>query len=257
MTKLFYTNGDSFVYGMECLGHTNRSQQNKLQSFPNEIRLALGYESYMNNSYLGATNDFIFTQTLLDLEKLKKQGFSPDNVFVLIGWTSLFRIEIDGDRWLEQIPGSSNWVDKNQYSEDFPKEYTDYETLFVNVSSGLMIDNAYKFYDIRDSVVPFCAKYLWTDTVMNPQQDARIFAMDAYLKSQGYRYLFVNTVFPFPKLKYTDCSSTNYYDAENGSFLKFATENYPEEKREHHHFSSVPHQAYAQLLINHIKNYGL
>ena len=100
MKKLLYTIGDSFVYGMECLGDRDRSLANKNFAFPKYIADSLGCEIYINNSYPGAPNSFIFKQAVFDILNLENIVKNPKDVFVVIGITSLHRIEVSPDFWL-------------------------------------------------------------------------------------------------------------------------------------------------------------
>lgn len=251
--NLFYTNGDSFIFGMECIAHRSRNEFNKTLAFANSLRTALNYETYVNNAYLGATNDFIFKQTIFDLEEFEANGHKPSETFVLLGWTSLYRIEVDGNRWLELIPDVYSWIEENRWNEDFPEEYNDFNTMFVNPNSGMMLDNGMRLFDIKDDVLPFCAQYLWTDHLLMKQQDARIIAMHEYLKNKGYKHLFVNTVAPYT----SSIKCPNYFELESNSFAKFALENYPNEQREQHHFSPIPHDEYAKILFEYINKHNL
>jgi hypothetical protein len=71
-----------------------------MYAFPKIIGDNLGVSTYINNSYNGATNDFIFKNTIIDLKNLENQGHRPEDIFVVIGITSLHRTEIDADSWV-------------------------------------------------------------------------------------------------------------------------------------------------------------
>ena len=62
-----YANGDSFVFGMECLEDASTLELNKEYAFPKQLAKRLDCPTYINNAYNGATNDFIFRNTIFDL----------------------------------------------------------------------------------------------------------------------------------------------------------------------------------------------
>ena len=64
--KILYANGDSFVFGMECIVDGNQHESNKELAFPKHIANKLNCETYINNAYNGATNEFIFRTTIFD-----------------------------------------------------------------------------------------------------------------------------------------------------------------------------------------------
>jgi hypothetical protein len=254
MTKIVYANGDSFIAGMECLGHGDRAPENKELAFPKHVAVALGAEQYINNAYSGATNDFIFRRTIVDLQQLEATGISPSDVFVIVGFTALHRIEVDGQRLFEgytdltgaPIPATG------EFSKPFPPdEYVDYGTVFINPNNMIMgKDRLGKIVNMADNIYPFCTRYLWTNYVQAPAQRARIHALHTLLTLKGYKHIILSTCsdeIEFP-------NNSNFFNPLNmRSFYEYAISLYPEERREHNHFSPIPHKAYADELITHIK----
>lgn len=255
--NILYSNGDSFVLGMECLGDSNRSEANKQFAFPKIIADALNCQLYINNSYNGATNNFIFNQTIFDLIELERQGHAPNEIFVVIGFTSLYRTGIDGNGWFYQIPGFDAESAKQQSS--FPTEYSDHKLIFVNPNSGLMAHNPQEshYFSLENDVAPFCAQYLWTDEVQVPDQEARIIALHSFLESKGYDHIFVNTCAEIKNTQYADMSCKNFYYLNYTSMYEFGSSEYPAEIRACHHFSPLVHEKYAEKLIDYIKTQGL
>lgn len=258
MTKILYANGDSFIAGMECLGDGDRTAENKEFAFPKHVAVALACEQYINNAYSGATNDFIFRRTILDLQEMEKNDIDPADVFVIIGFTSLHRIEVDGARLFEgytdlsgaPIPASG------EFTKPFPPdEYVDYGTVFITPNNVILAKNhAGTTVNMAENVYPFCTKYLWTDVVQAPSQRARIHALHTILKLKGYKHVILSTcsdeiVFP---------DSANFFNPlDLRSFYEYGISLYPEERRSHNHFSPIPHKAYADELIAHIKEHIL
>jgi len=256
MTKILYANGDSFVAGMECLGDGDRSPENKELAFPKHLAVALGSEKYINNAYSGATNDFIFRQTILDLQELEKQGTDPADVFVVIGFTSLYRIEVDGARLFDgytDLAGNPIPL-SGEFTKPFPPdEFVDHSTIFITPNNVILSKNkAGKVVNMANDVYPFCIKYLWTAPVQQLSQEARVYALNTLLTLKGYKHVILSTcsdevVFP---------DSPNFFNPppDFRSFYEYALAFYPHERREHNHFSPVPHAMFAEELISHIKD---
>lgn len=248
--KMLYANGDSFVFGMECIANGSRVEENKEFSFAKHVTVGLGCETYVNNAYNGATNEFIFRSTIFDLLELEAAGILPDEIFILIGWTSSFRIEVDASHWIGNIP---NW-DSSEVIKDplTTAEYRDYGTFFLNPTANHIIkNNNGKQYNIGDSVVPFCAEFLWTDDLQMPQLESKILALHEFLKSKGYKHLFLNTC-NTGTFKKVDTANKNFYNLNNESFYQWAKTNFKNEIRSENHFSPVPHSAYGENVLQYI-----
>lgn len=254
MKKITYANGDSFVFGMECIDTNDRTPENKQLAFPKYISEYLQSEQYINNSYCGATNEFTFRTTLFDLQELEKQGHDPSDIFVIIGITSLHRIEIDGVNWWESLTG---FKDKLNFEETehckFPPEFKKYNTLFVNPSANITMYSPYGHQSVEEAVYPWAITFLWTEPVQLESQEARIIALHEYLKSKGYAHVFVNTVCSLERTKHVDLSCNNFYNLDTDSFAKFAWDNHPDELRDCGHCSTIPHKQYAQMLFEYIQ----
>lgn len=254
MKKITYANGDSFVFGMGCLGDDARTQENKELAFPKYLANLLKSDVCINNSYCGATNEFTFKNTIFDLQELENAGTNPQDVFVIIGITSLHRIEIDAINWWESL---APYGSKLEFSEtqihSFTPEFKKYGTLFVNPSAQLTMHSPRGSQTVQEAVYPWAVTFLWTERVQLASQEARIIALHEYLKSKGYAHLFVNTVCPLERTTYLDLSSTNFYKLDTDSFRQYGIENYPDEKRNCGHFSTLPHDQYAQILFEYIQ----
>lgn len=250
--KILYSNGDSFVAGMECLGDRDRTEANKQFAFPKHIATALGCETYINNAYNGATNNFIFNNTIFDLLELERQGHSPKDIFVVIGFTSLYRSEIDGQGWITNQPGFDIETEKQHIS--FPVELADWGIIFTNVNSGLFRYNSIlnRTFSMQEDINPFCVDYLWTDSVQLPAQEARIIALHEFLKSKGYDHIFANMVEPIKNTTHADLTCKNFHYLNYTSFFEFGSLNCPEELRECYHFGPAAHEKYAVKLIDYI-----
>lgn len=259
MKKTLYANGDSFVFGMETIGPGSRDVACKDHSFAKHLSRHLNCDTYINNSYNGATNDHIFKRTIFDLNELEKQGNDPKDTFVLIGWSSLSRIEISGDSWLSGIP---NWKAvlesfKNERDPSYPIEFQDFGVIFCNPHSGITLTIGDHEVDTDKSIVPWAAKYLWDDVIQVPNQEARLMALHELLENRDYAHLFVNTCHPLFDTKNIDFSCKNYYNLTTSSFYDYGCENYPDQMLIMNHFTEVPHIFYAEQLFEHIQQHGI
>lgn len=257
MKKTLYANGDSMIFGMECLDHGSKLEENKQLAFPKHISDALGCSEYINNAYCGATNDFTFKTTLMDLEKLEIRGYNPKDIFVVIGITSLHRIEIDGKAWFAEYRDIEHTL-KKMKEENFlgyPEEYNKHNTMFAQ--PGLEIDLVLggKEYSLSKDILPFCTKYLWTENVQLESQEARIIALHEILKLKGYDHVFVNSVCPLERTTHINLTCKNFYklDQHGEAFWEYAVTKYGDaERRKYNHFSPVPHESFGKELVDYI-----
>jgi hypothetical protein len=254
MKKILYANGDSFVAGMECLDHGDRSDLNKELAFSKHLATALNCEIYINNAYNGATNEFIFKRTIFDLQELERNNVDPTDVFVVIGFTSLRRFEIDGARLFEGYKDSQgNPLGTVPSATPVPPdEFIDYGTVFMSPSNVLLgADKKGKIVNMLEPLYPFITRYLWTDPVLKMSHAARIHALHAILKLKGYQHVIINTCTDEVELP----DGVNFFSPPLvKSFYEYALRFYPDELRSHNHFSPLPHAKYAEELITHIRD---
>jgi hypothetical protein len=255
MTKILYANGDSFVFGMECIPNQPCHEDSKMLAFPKYLGDKLGATTYINNAYNGATNDFIFKNTIIDLKKLEQQGYDPQDIFVVIGITSLHRTEIDAIGWTGGGPELDNII-ATMESNGFvgtPSAYKEFKTIFVNPNFSLNLKLDGKIYSLDDDVVDFCARFLWTDNVQLKSQEAKLIALNELLTLKGYKHIFVNTVYPFLETEILDPKCKNFYKLLDESFWGYGASNFPTEHLQYNHFSTIPHKAYADILYEYIQ----
>jgi len=249
--KTLYANGDSFVFGMEALEDFSRDENNKEYSFAKHIAVGLKCDTYINNSYNGATNDFIFRNTIFDLIELEKSGVNPEDVFVIVGWSSLHRTEVDGTAWFQKIPHFNENLNNILTNQHAPIEFRDFGTMFVNPTCGVVIGTNEKLYSVVDDIVPFCVDFLWTDGLQLPQQEARIIALHEFLKSKGYKHVFINTV---DKVSYkvidTDC--INFYKMHSEAFYNWASTTHAGKQRMASHYGAEVYEEYGKILLDYI-----
>ena len=248
----FYSNGDSFVFGMEIFGHGNKEERNKELSFAKHVADDLGCDTYINSAYNGATNEFIFRTTISDLIELEKTMIDPKDTFVMIAWTSMTRIELDAKGFYGANPFQSQDIyqqELEQYTQ--APEAIDHKVAFVSPFLEMLITKANKeSIDLSDYVLPWLTRFIWTDPVLVPAQQARMVAMEAFLKSRGYRYVFVATCgdYSFPLLE----DNGHYFWPEERTMHDFCLKHFPNHQRQQQHFDEVPHAAFGKLLVDYI-----
>jgi hypothetical protein len=248
--KNLYANGDSFVFGMESIEDFSKTIENKNFAFPKYLHDMLGCSTYVNNAYNGASNDFIFRRTVFDLTTKK---LPPEETFVVIGWTSLHRIDVDGKGFFSQIP---NFI-PDLASPEGPAacaEFKDHQIMFVNPGIILNFIKDNIKIDANKEIIEWCAKYIWTDNLQVPLIESKIIALDHMLTQLGYDHIFVNTVINLPYTDHLDPSCKNFYKIESDSFYQWALKTYPAEHRAWNHFSFLAHKSYAEILFNYIQS---
>jgi len=236
--KTLYCNGDSFIFGMECLADHSRIESNKELSFPGYVQTALGCSTYINNAYSGASNDFIFRTTVEDLIELEKSGTSPNDVFVIIGWTSLDRSMIAASAF----PATS-----------LIEEAIDHGVIFVN--PGFRTTLISEFSDgasnLAIKVVPFLVNNIWTETVQLPTHQAQVACLEEFLKSKGYQYVFVATCGNYDNFTMLQ-DSVHWFWPKERTFANWAFKNHNSHVRAEHHFDAETHAEFGKLLVDYI-----
>lgn len=252
MSKILYANGDSFVFGMECLGNNDRSEQNKELAFPRIIVDRLGFDTYINNAYCGATNTFIFRTVVEDLLQMEKEGTKPEDVFVVLGWTSLFRTEVDAFPWHRSFLRSDQETRTVMNTAWAPPECRDHQVVFMNPwfeQSVISPDGRRVSPDAK--IMPVLFEYIWTDSLQVPLHQTRIMAMHGFLKSRGYKHIFVNTSLQLP-FTMLENHQLEFFNMENETFFDWALAKYPQSHREENHFDPIPHKDYGERLVEYI-----
>ena len=251
--KILYANGDSFVFGMECIENFSQVENNKELAFPKKIADKLNCKTYINNAYCGATNEFIFRTTLFDLLELEQKGVQPSDVFVVIGWTMLHRFEIEGNTWYQKVFPGIDPINELDGIEN-RTEYVDYKTLFVSPSFHHSLTNNINLaspFSTKQDIVPFCTDYIWHDHIQNPQHEARLIALHGFLTAKGYKHLFINTCGDF-QFKMLDTTVKNFYKLDINSFYDWGKANYPTEIRMNNHFGPTAHAAYGDMIFDYV-----
>jgi hypothetical protein len=237
---------------MEIFGHGNKEERNKELSFAKHVADDLGCDTYINSAYNGATNEFIFRTTISDLIELEKTMIDPKDTFVMIAWTSMTRIELDANGFYGANPFQSQDPHQQELEQSTQApEAIDHKVAFVSPFLEMLITKANKeSIDLSDYVLPWLTRFIWTDPVLVPAQQARMVAMEAFLKSRGYRYVFVATCgdYSFPLLE----DNGHYFWPEERTMHDFCLKHFPNHQRQQQHFDEVPHAAFGKLLVDYI-----
>jgi len=257
MKKILYSNGDSFTFGMEILEPHSKTQDNKLLSYPIELSKLLNIGIIRNESYCGATNEFIFRKTIEHLLEMEASGINPKDVFVVVGWTSICRAEItalnlinnNGDRTIEELKKICN----------LDPEFQNFETFFINVGSRLLFkQNGKTQVNTAQPIIDFLVEYIWRDDLEYEKWFVQQEALTHFLNNKGYEYLMLNTTQKFDFNKFSDCIKnlmtfdSRYIDPINFSMHDWANEFYPNERMPHGHPTKKVHQKFAEYLYQYI-----
>lgn len=258
MKKILYANGDSMTFGMEILGDKNRKEENKDFAYPAELSKLLGIETTINAAYCGAPNEFIFRKTILDLLELEKMGHSPTDIFVVIGWSSICRGEVYMKDFIDRIFKEKN---STKHSSFAMPELDDFGTAFLNpgFQQGVWFNDGTK-KNLFEEIMPLFVDFFWNDPLEFEKWFVQQQTLEHFLKSKGYEFVFFNAVHLFSandaseqtQILLDNLSSDVYYSPLTFSFVEWANANYPHEKRELNHYSSIVHSAFAELLYRYI-----
>lgn len=173
-SKVFYAAGCSMTYGQELLGYSRWSSvyhQTPPDAPENyhERRLAAGYPGLvkeklfpdhvlMNDAMCGGSNHRIVRRTMHHVADMLSKGVKPENIFVLVGFTSMARIEV---------------------YDNHPKRFHD---LHLNMN----------YEDDKDASA-LCEMFIrrFNSTAATIQQAMTLIAsLESFLKANGVKYLF-------------------------------------------------------------------
>jgi len=133
-----------------------------------------------------------------------------------------------------------------------PPECKDHGVVFMNphFESTITSPDGRKF-NPDEAVLPTLFNYFWTDHLQVPQHQTRLMAMHGFLKSRGYKHLFVNTTLQMP-FTMLDNDPMEFYFLEDKTFFNWAIGQYPLSHRDENHFDPTPHKVYGEQLVEYI-----
>lgn len=258
MTKALYANGDSFTFGMEIIADYDHSEANKEFAYPASMASLLGINTCINGAYVGCGNEFIFRQTIFDLLDLEKEGYRPEDVFVVVGWSCVDRTEISASRVIEHLIETGK-MDPALEIEHSAPELTDFGSLFINpgYKQKFTLKDGSKF-NIAGAVLQPLVNYIWHYPTAFRRDFGFIVGLEHYLRSKGYKFLFHNTIYnlcefdsewkPAP----VSFDAPEYYDFEKFGIWNWSKNHYPEHLRAQHHADKFLHDRIAKMFADYI-----
>jgi len=221
--KLFL-NGDSNTAGTDV---------DFEDSIPYFLEQGLGATNVTNLALMGASNDYIYETTM---EYLRDNA--PD--FVIIGWSDPGRFQ-----WFDSETGKTAQINRLNMSEIkvVPEEYREIEYLIRNLTHP-----GSEFY-----------------SQMGLYWHIQIFNLHQYLRYRNIPHLFFNAFELFTGKEFRPSEirvnwKNQYYNPYtiDGSYVQYCIKNnYKDVIDGHFHFERAGQQAWANLLLEHIKENDL
>lgn len=166
MIKCVYANGDSFVFAQGIDGIPpspetiyDFNEIKRTYGYPGIIARELGAEEYVNNSLPGGSNDRMIRTSVVDLIELSTR-FKPEEILVLIGWTSAERREF--------FSLSSGYI-----------------PFLINCPP--VEKHILKLYDIYSA-------YFNSEREQVDRYFTQLILLQQFLKSRGFKYLFTESI---------------------------------------------------------------
>jgi hypothetical protein len=261
MKKLLYANGDSFTFGMEILGDHSQIPENKNLSYPEELRKLLNIEFGRNEAYCGATNEFIFRKTIQNLLELESLGIDPKDVFVVIGWSSICRTEINAMSWIQNIVKDKMTLAELQQNNLGAKEFDNFGTFFISANAGIIVNwEGITRDNFVPSILEFLVEFMWRDDLEYEKWFVQQESLRGFLNNKGYDFLMLNSTQKFEYDKFNRWTkelmetfdTIKYIDPINFSMYDWVKENYPNEEMKFRHPSKKAHSKFAEYLYQYI-----
>jgi len=255
---------------MEILGDNDVTLENKQFAYSAEIGKLLNIDHVCNKSYCGATNEFIFRKTIENLLEIEASGLNPKDVFVIIGWTSICRAELNAINWTMDaaIKGDSKLT--NIKPSDIPAfvtsfgavidEFSQFGTRFVSPMRQNFFQLNDKTSNFTDHVIDFLVEYVWEDSLEYEKWFVQQEALKSFLNLRGYDFLMFNATGKFNLDGFNSWTKNlmktfdykSYIDPINFSMYDWVNEFYPNEIMEAKHPNKKAHQKFAEYLHQYI-----
>jgi len=270
MKKMLYANGDSFTYGMEILGDNDRKQENKDHAYPALLAKKLEISEVYNGSFLGAPNEFIFRQTMFELLELENQGYKPEEVLVVVGWTVPFRSEVNLKNTVEDSGFKAKVISDDPAAltnlTAYP-EFNAWGNIFISGFAGTKYQvndtTAIDITDARD----FHVDYIWDWDLEYNKWFSYVIALEHFLRARGYDFVFFNAIHPFnldlDKLtsqakRYRHMlQGDNYYQFLDWGWSDWGQKKFPDTVTQFGHFDGEMHNTFSNMLLKHIEHFIL
>lgn len=236
--KIMLIAGCSHAAGSEIDG-TQDSIYNRQHSFGNILSNKLGYTS-INMAEPGSTNPTIARSILQWFSE--KYDADTMEVFVLIGWTDVTRMEVPWRR-------KTWYADHNPFHDYHASSGQDYNRINMGWPGGdsdekIFIAEYHKFIAKNENYL----EILSANTILQIQY---------FLQLKKINYLMCNSTHVFGNHNkstefYLDLiDSTKYYnmkDSEQSFYIKYKNAGYTNPKAKYWHHNEIPHALYADEL---------
>lgn len=251
MIECLYAGGDSYTAGVEIQDDQSFDESNKALSYPMYLADKLKIKKCDNRALPNASNDFIARKAILDLEGYKEKQINLSNVFVIIGWTDIYKTEISLNEIKQQIKNDEEYRFELMSDVDCA-EYHLFGTKFVtpNVNeSGKLLS------DVSREAIDWLSSYMWDYELEYEKWYANIIMLKNYLENNNCKFLFHNT-----KQRCDVISNIykfdNYYQPTGESFDEWCNSgNY--ERRKLGYPVEEAHGNFSDVLLEYIKEKNL
>jgi hypothetical protein len=262
MKKILYATGDSFTFGMEILGDNSQTTENKKFAYPAELSRLLNIESFRNEAYCGATNEFIFRKTIENLLEMEASGINPKDVFVVIGWTAICRAEINAVQMTENILQGKMSFEEFKKNSPFGEEFQNFETFFISANSIFVTNQKEKIqFNTAQPIIDFFTEYIWRNDLEYEKWFVQQESLKNLLNNKGYDFLMLNTTQKFELNNFNSWTKnlmttldSRYIDPTNFSMHDWVKEFYPHETMKFKHPAKKAHQKFAEYIHQYIIN---
>lgn len=236
--KIMLIAGCSHAAGSEIDG-TQDSKYNRQHSFGNILSSKLGYTS-INMAEPGSTNPTIARSILQWFSE--KYDADTMEVFVLIGWTDVTRMEVT----VQENNWNPNSMSFNDYLASSGKDYNRINMGWPGVwpKEKIFIAEYHKFIAKNENYLEILSANL-------------MLQIQYFLQSNKINYLMCNSTHMFGKHNkstefYLDLiDSAKYYnmrDNEQSFYIKYKNAGYTNPKAKYWHHNETPHALYADEL---------
>ena len=245
------------TFGMEILEDYSYDPLNAQAAWPQKLAELLACESADNRAYCGASNEFIMRHTITDLLARAQGGERPQDVLVVIGWSSVCRQEITLTTLINRLV-QQRQMDTAWRMDNF-RSYDDHGSVFMNAGfdQWITLRNGSR-YQLFDRLRPLFQELIWDDRVEMNRWAVQQIALADFLGARGYKWVMFNAVHPMawqyldPALE-TQLRMPGFYQPD-WAFQPWCDRSYSQHLRACGHPDHVPHQDLAVNLHEYIQS---
>jgi len=187
--KHLYANGDSSTHGDE-LGvidenGTYDKEYRNTHCYVGQLAKLYNLDEYFNDSVGGGSNDRIYRRTLKFVSEWIASGRSPEDLFVVIGWSNASRTEFYYEPRLEE----GDEFNKTEMSK-YPEEERRYYPIYVGIHKSKLW-NLHEDDVLKDFAVAYNRWFSSLPASMT-RTLSHIVGLQGILKSFRIPYVFTN-----------------------------------------------------------------